>query len=235
MMLWTGFLLGLFGSLHCLGMCSPIVLTLPRSKSNANFLLGRSFYNIGRTISYIFLGLVIAAFGSAINFSGWQNALSIASGILILSTLITYGKSKLDVTWIKPFRAITSGIKKFFSKFYKSNTILSQFGIGVANGFLPCGLVYVALAASIAFSSFYESAVYMGLFGMGTFPMLLGVAFSGRIISGTTRQNLNRLVPYFIAILGIIFIVRGLNLGIPYLSPDISISPATNEWGEVCE
>ena len=234
-MLWTGFLLGLFGSLHCLGMCGPIALSLPGGYDKGNYLTGRILYNIGRMVTYAVLGVVIGLFGSALNFSGWQQALSIAAGVLILLSLVSYWKSKLDVNFIKPLQQLSRWVKKQFGKLYTSKSIFKHLGIGIVNGFIPCGLVYVALAASLAFGSLTESALYMVLFGAGTFPMMFAISFSGRFIGAETRVKLNRLVPYFIAILGILFIVRGLNLDIPMLSPDISASPAAAEWGEVCQ
>ena len=94
--------------------------------------------------------------------------------------------------------------------------------IGLLNGMLPCGLVYIALAASIVTGNFIESALYMGIFGLGTFPIMFAIAYSGRIFNARVRQKLYKVVPVFVILLGTLFILRGLNLGIPYVSPQIN-------------
>ncbi|HOW32340.1 MAG TPA: sulfite exporter TauE/SafE family protein, partial [Bacteroidales bacterium] len=95
----------------------------------------------------------------------------------------------------------------------------SLFLIGLLNGLLPCGLVYIAIAGSIGSGSALMGAIYMALFGLGTMPMLLAINLSGGFISTSLRKKINKLIPILVIIVGILFILRGLSLGIPYISP----------------
>jgi sulfite exporter TauE/SafE len=195
MEIWTGFLIGFLGSFHCVGMCGPIVLALPSgSDSKGGYIIGRAFYNFGRIITYSIFGLVGGIIGKQIVFTGYQNILSIAVGITILLVVL------------RPVRFLRK--IPFFPQ-----TIL--------NGFLPCGFVYLALAGAISTGGIVSGIIYMVMFGLGTAPILLALSITGRIVSLNLRRKINRLLPVGAVILAAIFILRGLSLGIPYLSPDI--------------
>ena len=95
----------------------------------------------------------------------------------------------------------------------------SLFFIGLLNGLLPCGLVYMAIAGAIGLGNVTEGSLYMILFGIGTIPMLLTISLAGNIMSLAVRKKINKLIPVMVVIVGLLFILRGLSLGIPYLSP----------------
>ncbi len=95
----------------------------------------------------------------------------------------------------------------------------SLFFIGMLNGLLPCGLVYMAIAGAIGTGGVAEGSLYMILFGLGTIPMLLSISLAGNIMSIAVRKRINKLIPVLVVIVGVLFILRGLSLGIPYLSP----------------
>jgi uncharacterized protein len=224
MYLLTALMIGFVGSLHCIGMCGPIALALPFSgKGTGSLIFGRFVYNFGRVITYSFLGLIFGLFGNRISAFGSQQILSISIGaIIIISAFITL-KFKSAFLNKSGFSKIFDKLKNLMVFWFDKHSMLSLFVIGILNGFLPCGLVYVAIAGAVVVSSenFMNAVFYMSLFGLGTIPAMWGIAIIGNYINIGIRRKLTRIVPVFVVILGIIFILRGLNLGIPYISPSL--------------
>jgi sulfite exporter TauE/SafE len=213
-MLWTAFLLGLFGGMHCIGMCGPIALAIPGRQ-------GAVFYNTGRVITYTILGLFTGLIGQGFSFAGWQQGLSIFLGVFLILVIVTSKSGNLNIPTGRFISTLTNGIKNYFAQFLRRRSMGSALAMGMVNGLLPCGLVYIALAASIAGGSIKSGAMYMLVFGLGTFPIMLGVSLAGNFIGPVFRQKIYRLVPVLIVTLGLIFILRGMNLGIPYVSPNL--------------
>jgi uncharacterized protein len=219
----SAFAIGLFGSLHCIGMCGPIAIALPvPNTSNASFLTGRLLYNIGRVLTYSFLGAIFGLLGSRFVVAGFQQGISIILGIIILIVVLMPSRSKVKVTQHPIILKISSPLKESIGVLFKKGTFSSMFLIGILNGFLPCGLVYVALAGAIASGDAVSGTAVMVLFGLGTVPAMFAATVFGKFINLGLRRKLNKLIPYFAIVLAIIFILRGMALGIPYLSPKIS-------------
>ena len=222
MELWTAFVIGLLGSFHCIGMCGPIVLALPPGEhGNVAFILGRLLYNAGRVLTYAILGAVFGLLGTGISVAGLQQWASISLGVVILLAVLLPSKSKQVFIDKLQFSLLTSRLKIYFGKLFKKSSQGSLFLIGIVNGFLPCGFVYIGIAGAIATGSLLNGILYMALFGAGTIPIMFGVSLAGNFISLKLRQNISRFIPVLASILAIIFILRGLNLGIPYLSPKL--------------
>ena len=218
MELLTGFLLGLLGSFHCIGMCGPLVLALPAS---ANFVLSRTIYNLGRVVAYGFFGLVLGFIGSRLNLSGLQQIVSITLGALIILTVLVPAQFKSRFLAPIGFEKILLVLKKNISAFYRSNNLSANLGIGILNGFLPCGFVYVALSGALIVGNAAVSSLFMIMFGIGTIPAMFAVSFAGKIISVSFRNRVKRFVTAISLIIALLFILRGLNLGIPYISPKL--------------
>lgn len=216
-------MLGLVGSLHCAGMCGPIAIALPlNNQSWFARISGGLLYNTGRTITYGLLGAIFGLAGMGLALGGMQQWVSIILGtFMILAVIIprlgAAGKRMASFT-----DRLTGQLKKPFIKLFRMRTYSSLFIIGLLNGFLPCGLVYIALAGALVMSQVHEGALYMIFFGIGTIPMMLAISVAGNILSQKLRQKLSKVIPLFIILLGILFILRGLNLGIPYISPKLS-------------
>jgi hypothetical protein len=229
MLFLTAFLTGLFGSFHCAGMCGPIAFALPgKVSSGTKFYVGRLLYNLGRMFSYGLLGLVFGAFGLGLKLAGWQQSVSIAAGVIILF-LIAYQYYFKKGSFFNILSLFSSqSVKKLFG----SKNIWALFAIGMVNGFLPCGFVYIAILGASTTQDFFSGALFMLCFGLGTLPMMYGVSIIGQFISSHIRQKLNKLSPVFAIVIAILFILRGLNLGIPYVSPVIS---SDQEKIENCE
>ncbi|MBS3946207.1 MAG: sulfite exporter TauE/SafE family protein [Melioribacter sp.] len=222
MEIWTGFIVGLFGSLHCIGMCGPIVLALPViGDSQLKILAGRVLYNLGRIFTYTLMGALFGLFGSRLVLFGLQQDLSIAFGVIILVYVLTPRKIKARVANTFIYRETTNFIKSKFSLMISKKSNSSLFTIGVLNGLLPCGFVYVGIAGAVSTVDWISGALYMAMFGLGTFPVMLATAMFGKIINVNFKRKVNKLIPVFAVLLALIFILRGLNLGIPYLSPKL--------------
>lgn len=217
--LQLAFIIGLFGSLHCVGMCGPLAFALPQQEESKWItLIKKLSYNIGRAISYSLLGLLIGLIGKQLWLAGLQQGISILSGILIMvAVLPQIIKSKKPHSYI-PNR-FTLAVNKLIGKALRNRA--GHLYLGLLNGFLPCGFVYLGLATAINTSSAYQSALFMFVFGLGTTPLMLLAMLGVNFSKPAFRQKINRLLPYVTLCLGVWFVLRGLNLDIPYLSPKI--------------
>ena len=203
-------------------MCGPIAFALPVSKrSNTQLIKSRVLYNLGRIVTYSFLGVIVGLLGRGVVLSGAQQWLSIGIGsiILLIFLLPKNLTRKFDV--LRPVHKLVFKIKQRLAHLFKQKTAKAYVLIGLLNGFLPCGLVYLAMAGAIATGSVWQAVAYMALFGAGTFPVMLTVALAGNFIKPQFKARMYKLVPVFSVTLAILLIMRGLNLGIPYLSPKL--------------
>lgn len=226
--IFSALAVGFFGSAHCIGMCGPIAIALPVSNSGTfNFIAGRILYNIGRIFTYSFLGALFGLLGSRIVIAGFQQFITIFLGVIILLVVLIPFKYKAKVTQHKLVQKITLPIKSGIGELFKQGTISSMFLIGVLNGFLPCGLVYIAIAGAIASGDAVSGMLYMILFGLGTFPAMFAATIFGKFINLNIRRKLTKAVPVFAIVLAVLFILRGMALGIPYISPKISAQTVT--------
>jgi hypothetical protein len=222
MEIWTAFFIGLGGSLHCIGMCGPIALALPVGEhSKFALVINRLLYNFGRVLTYSLFGLIFGLFGKGIALAGFQQAATIALGVIIILWFIIPGKYKTTITNTKLSRSISAVFNRLFGRFLQNPSHGSLFTLGVLNGFLPCGFVYFGLAGALSTGSVVSGILYMALFGLGTVPSMFAISFAGKFINVSLRHKLNRLIPVFAIVLAVIFILRGLNLGIPFVSPKL--------------
>lgn len=231
-MIWAGFALGFLGSAHCAGMCGPIVLALPGSdQPTPSLLTGRLLYNLGRVVTYMFLGLLVGLLGVGASLAGYQQLISIVAGVLILSFALLPKKYFNKMLHQSPavFNRIFSGS---FKKLMKNGSPQSLAGIGLLNGFLPCGFVYLGLIAALSMGTLTGSVLFMGMFGLGTIPLLFGMSLVTRFMGSDFRLKLQKLLPVAAAFVGILLILRGMALGIPFISPDLTAGLA--EGAESC-
>ncbi len=227
MEIYAGFLIGFLGSFHCVGMCGPIALALPvNSESQLKVLWSRILYNIGRVITYAFFGAMFGLFGQRLSLVGLQEAASIALGAVILIAVLSPRKIKNWFAATPVYQSVNNFVKDSFSRLSTSKGSRSFLWFGILNGFLPCGFVYVALAGAVSTGGVLNGAIFMALFGLGTFPVMLGTSVAGKYLTQGIKRRINKLIPALAVLLGVIFILRGLGLGIPYLSPKLK-SPVT--------
>ena len=211
------FFIGLFGSVHCIGMCGPLAFAIPVAQGRSWLLLwDKLIYNMGRTFSYCLLGLLTGLVGQQLWLAGLQQWASILSGVII--TIAAFARllkfsvksgmvSKNRLSWFN--RLLTHALKHQWGHLF----------IGVLNGFLPCGFVYLALAGAVNTGSIISSVQYMFWFGMGTAPLMLLATISSGLVSIPLRRKINKVIPYIMLVLGVWFLLRGSNFDIPYLSP----------------
>jgi len=222
MEIFTGFLIGIFGSFHCIGMCGPIALALPTESKNAFRIINeRALYNVGRIVTYSAAGALFGLFGRGLALVGVQQIVSIILGIIILAAVLLPQKLTNQVIALKPIAKLTNSLKKLFGRLMRSNSTSSFFIMGLLNGLLPCGLVYVAIAGAVSIGGALNGAIFMALFGLGTFPSMFAFSILGKFLSTKLKRKFNKLVPVFAIIIALLFILRGLNLGIPFVSPKL--------------
>lgn len=219
-MLWTAFTIGLFGSLHCVGMCGPIALAMPYGTQNRWQTIGKILlYNLGRTATYVLLGIIIGLLGEGIFLAGMQRWLSVFMGVGIL--VIAMFSINVESRLLK-----ASGIGRFYffvksqlGKHLKNDSRLAFFQTGFLNGFLPCGLVYMAIIGAVTIGSIEGSALYMFLFGLGTIPLMLATVLLGHLVNFKVRNKIKKLYPVFLVGLAALLIFRGVQFDVP---PDFS-------------
>jgi uncharacterized protein len=218
----VAFVMGAVGSLHCLGMCGPIAMSLPMgSRSTAGRLYGGMLYNLGRVFTYTWLGLLLGLAGGFLITPKVQSTVSIIFGTAILLYLLLPSGVKKSFSSNSSSNRFFLALRRQLGKLLSTQTNNSYFGIGLLNGLLPCGMIYLALTSSFLTGGVLKGGLFMAAFGAGTFPAMLAAVFFGRFINQEVRVNLRKAVPVFLACMAALLVLRGLNLGIPYLSPSL--------------
>ncbi len=211
-MFYLAFLLGLTASLHCIGMCGPIALSVPvHHRSAAGKWAGMLVYNSGRLVSYMGMGILAGMVGYAFGTAGWQKMLSVFAGMLMIGA-VAYSSGKFEnLSTLATFRSGINTLKKLWKHLLHRKNFLSLWLIGLLNGLLPCGMVYMALISATAMPGPGESMLYMLFYGLGTFPAMMAVGMGARLIPGTYRARLTKITPWMIALTGLILIFRGID------------------------
>jgi len=219
-MLTAAFLLGLVSSLHCIGMCGPIAMMLPVAKNNPEKkALQIITYHFGRIVSYSLIGLLFGVIGRGFYMAGIQQQLSIFAGVAMIVTILLPANIFARYNFSRPLYRLISELKAMLGKQFAKSSFRSVFFIGIFNGLLPCGMVYAAVFGALAMPNIFGSVMFMILFGAGTIPLMSGVVYLQRFFSLTVRNRIQKVIPIAVTCLGILFIIRGLGIGIPYLSP----------------
>jgi len=223
-MLWAiiiaGLSLGAVSSLHCVGMCGPLALALPvHHLSRPQQLISLFLYQLGRIITYSAFGLVFGLAGRTIYVAGFQQWFSMVMGIVVLLLVILYWVYKNP---LQPsvFKKLFSAVQSYMMKALHSKKTSGGFLLlGMANGFLPCAMVYVAIAGALTTTEVYYSVIFMAMFGAGTLPAMMIIGYFGRMVSLPVRNMFRKSIPVFMTVMAIVLILRGMNLGIPFISP----------------
>ncbi|WP_264551440.1 sulfite exporter TauE/SafE family protein [Flavobacterium sp. N2038] len=219
-MLFSAFILGLISSLHCVGMCGPIAMMLPVDHQNqAKKVTQIVTYHLGRLTAYATIGLIFGLLGRGFFLAGMQQKMSIFIGVAMILVVVIPEKIFAKYNFSKPVYKIISNIKTSLGSQFKKKSYKSLFTIGLLNGFLPCGMVYVALFGAIAMQSASLGVMYMLLFGLGTLPLMTIVVYIHSLLKLPFRNKIQKAIPYVAVLIGVLFILRGLGLGIPYISP----------------
>lgn len=228
-MLVSAIIFGLLGSFHCIGMCGPIAFMLPIDKGNKmkGFFQILS-YHLGRLFTYSLMGLLFGLLGKGFYLFGFQQQLSIIVGVLMI-IVVLFPRILRRLSVSKKVSSLILKIKNALGKELKKKGNDTFFTIGFLNGFLPCGLVYLAIFGAIATSNAFTGSLYMFLFGVGTIPLMTAFVYLGNFTKGNFRRNIQKVIPVMVVLMGILFIIRGLGLGIPFISPESAVSLFTKK------
>ncbi len=223
MTVWAAFAMGLVGSLHCIGMCGPIAMSLPvASMRGLKRTLSALLYSLGRCLSYATLGIIAGLLGMGAQLAGYQGAISISAGILMLIGLVfTHLPFRRRFATSVPISWVQALFQQAWRAFFGKANPWSILGLGYVNGFLPCGLVYAAAAAALPSRNPLEGAAFMFVFGLGTLPVMSSLVLGMGSIQMIIRQRLQWLIPCSVILVACLLILRGLSLGIPYISPQL--------------
>ena len=211
-------LMGFTGSLHCAGMCGPIVWIMPfQAFSGFKKALALGLYHTGRISVYASLAIILHSFRNLFD-PRMQQVISIVLGSMLLLigilSFVPNHKLKLKLPWAEY-------VKSKLGHFIGKPGLGTIFASGILNGLLPCGLVYMALSASLAATTTLQTIGFMYTFGLGTLPMLLSITLLKNKVTFLRSVHVRKLVPAIVFAFGCLFVLRGMNLGIPYLSPKV--------------
>lgn len=223
-LLLSGLALGLISGFHCVGMCGPIAFSLPiHYLSTTKKLIGILWYNFGRVVTYSLLGLFFGFIGRQFYLGGFQQRFSIFLGTIILIILLQsiFNKKVIHLNFLNKTNI---KLQQFIGKYIQQKQLYGMFLIGVANGLLPCGMVYFAIAGALATGTILGGILFMAFYGLGTMPLMILLSYFGFMINISVRNTMKKLVPYFIAAMAVLLILRGMNLNIPYVSPHLENS-----------
>jgi len=228
MEIFAGFAFGFVGSLHCIGMCGPIVLALPVGNHRwSTFVIGRFIYNLGRVVTYTLMGGVMGLLGAGILLPLFQKNLSIIAGILIILAVVLRRLTRLSI----PVPLFISGtlqkLQVMIAALLRERSVAALFLLGLLNGMLPCGFVYVAMTAAVVSAHVLSGMLFMAGFGFGTIPAMVAFSISPRILSTDLRIKIAKILPAFTLLVGILLVLRGLNLGVPFVSPRLGAEPSS--------
>ncbi len=219
-MLYSALIFGLISSFHCIGMCGPIAMMLPVDHKNpTKKALQILTYQLGRLTAYSTLGLLFGLMGRGLFLAGMQQRMSIAVGVMMIAIVLIPERIFAKYNFSKPVYKLISKVKTSLGSQFKRKTPDALFTIGLLNGFLPCGLVYAALFGAIAMQNVALGITYMFLYGLGTIPLMSAVVYVSNFITVPFRNKLQKVIPIVTVIIGTLFILRGMGLGIAYVSP----------------
>jgi uncharacterized protein len=221
MYLWTAFTIGLFGSLHCVGMCGPIACALPNPKgagqdSSKSSLVGNALlYNLGRTVTYSLLGGLIGVVGRGLQLAGFQQIMSIVLGVILLVIALFSINVEAKLLQLPGLNQLVFRLKSQLGRLFKGSGMNTSFFIGLLNGLLPCGLVYMGVVGALSTGGVGSGMAYMALFGLGTLPLMLTTGLAGNFAGIRFRTALRKAYPAFLIFFAVLFLFRGLNFQVP--------------------
>jgi sulfite exporter TauE/SafE len=214
-------------------MCGPLVVGMPAGTGGPiRFIAGRLLYNLGRVLTYVGFGALLGFVGGAIPLPSVQRVISVMAGmaIIVITLLpIVTGTAFRFPLLDRVGGLVTRGIGRMMAR----TSFPAMFALGFLNGLLPCGFVYLAIAGALASGGPGDGMIFMGAFGTGTVPAMFGMSLFPRFVSPEFRRRTLRVLPAFTLLVGILLILRGLNLGIPYVSPKLG-SPAAQTTTDCC-
>jgi len=214
--IWTAFSIGLLGSIHCLGMCGPLAMVMPfQGTGRGAIWRGVLIYNLGRLFSYSFIGAIAGILGRGLWIAGVQKHITLALGITLIIIDLFSISVESRLLRLPAIRHFHQWVLMRLSNWMRRDGAKAALMIGILNGFLPCGLVYMAIAGALTGGSIPSGALFMAIFGLGTFPLMAISGIAGQAIDLSWRYRLRRLAPFLLLLIAALFIFRGLQFQIP--------------------
>jgi sulfite exporter TauE/SafE len=213
-MIFIALIMGFTGSLHCIGMCSPLAMAVTKKSSKA--ITNRLLYNSGRIFAYGIVGAFVASIGFTFPISKYQNLLSLIMGLALIIIGLT-SISHLSIPFFTTGLSKLSGLlKNAFAQFLSGKNLSSIFLLGILNGFLPCGLTFLALSYCVILPTPWEGFTFMIFFGAATLPAMLGFTGLFRIMTDRFHFSSQRLTTSLLVISGVSLIARVFWIHIPH-------------------
>jgi uncharacterized protein len=213
MPLVSGLALGIAASGHCMMMCGPLVLVLRGSLGRTSRFAQAettALYHAGRVLMYLLLALPAGVVGQTLAWNGFSRGLSIAAGLMLLACVAGAFHMRLAGPLARSFSAATSHGCAAALHWRQSHPISGSLASGAANGLLPCGLVYAAVAAATGMGDAGDAALLMTGFGLGTTPALVAMSVAPAWVPITVRRRSSRLRPWLLVATAVLLIARGL-------------------------
>lgn len=206
-MWWIAITLGFAGSLHCVGMCSPLAMAASRMHGHA--LVNRALYNAGRMLTYSVFGAAVSGAGNMLfSFSGFQSSLSVMLGVVLLIVAIAgVGNVRIPIITVL-LQRLSSLLKSAFSAFLAKKSYASTLALGALNGLLPCGLTFLALTYCLTLTSPWEGFTFMLVFGAGTLPAMLGLSYLLNLAVQKFHLSIRKMTTVLLIVSGTLLIAR---------------------------
>jgi uncharacterized protein len=230
-MIAAALIMGLLGSLHCIGMCGPLAMSLSSPAGNSFGWLNPFRYNAGRVMTYALMGVLIGFIGEPLRMAGLQQGFSIFGGVVMLMAAIGYFIPMHFAFATNPLTKMMMGFRALALDKFKRLGGMNRFALGALNGLLPCGMVYMALGGAAMQTSFVSSVGFMVMFGLGTAPSMLLMGFSPALVNKNALVVMKRVYPYVMLCVAVLLILRGMNLDIPYITYHIG-HPHPHQMGK---
>jgi len=214
--LLIAFSVGFLGSMHCIGMCGGLVSALSMTRPKL-WWSGLTAYQFGRVTTYTILGLISGLIGVSLKqlggFDQVQFVLTLLAGLIMISFGLNLAGFMPDPLARFGARAIGGlGLANRIKAAAGKSTPVSWYGIGLANGLLPCGLVYAALGLSIASGGVFEAGSAMFAFGLGTIPAMMAAPALVNLLAANKRGLVMKGLGILVILLGLFTMVRGTSL-----------------------
>ena len=224
------FVSGVLGSAHCIGMCGGIAATMSLgTKSVAGAITRQCCWSLGRTLTYMFLGVASAAIGAKFLRSQgntvWAQAMFavVAGLLLIVQGLNAAGWLKWRVRRRSNLPCITTTV---FSQFFRGGSNIGVLIAGLLTGFLPCGLVYSFLALAASSGHVGKGVLIMLSFGLGTIPVMVITGAGLSMATINIRRRLIRIAGISVLVTGLMTTARGIAFASNLNSKDTSAAAA---------
>jgi len=214
--IFAAFFMGLAGSIHCLGMCGPLLFAVSGFyNSPKEMIRPQIFYHAGKLITYAMLGVALGFVGQTFALFDIQRNLLLVSGFILLMAGL------FGIFIPIPMKTIEQiVVQKMGSLLQKRSG--GPLILGFLNGLVPCGLVYAAAIGAMATQTWWQGSLFMLFFGLGTAPILIAAAYSRWMIKfrPVLAKPIWKQMPA--VLLGLFLFVKGLGLGIPFISPNLN-------------